>query len=66
MLDYLIGTLATAYKGLVSSLIAKDFSIADEGGVEVLRLDIMEFEAIAEEYMKKGGVPGREALWSQI
>ncbi|UCG77514.1 MAG: hypothetical protein JSV21_07985 [Nitrospirota bacterium] len=30
-LDYLIGTLATAYKGMVTSLVAKDFCISSSG-----------------------------------
>ncbi len=30
-LDYLVGTLATAYKGNITSLVAKDFCINDEG-----------------------------------
>ncbi|MEJ2697800.1 MAG: PEP-utilizing enzyme [Candidatus Sulfobium sp.] len=31
-LDYLVGTIATAYKGMVTSLVAKDFCITDEEG----------------------------------
>ncbi|MDA8155374.1 MAG: PEP-utilizing enzyme [Actinomycetota bacterium] len=36
-LNYLAGTLATAYKGLVTSLLAKDFCICEEGGTAILR-----------------------------
>jgi pyruvate,orthophosphate dikinase len=32
-LDYLLGTLATAYKGLVTSLVMKDFCIEEEAGM---------------------------------
>jgi pyruvate,orthophosphate dikinase len=31
-LDYLIGTLSTAYKGVITSLVAKDFCMTEEGG----------------------------------
>ena len=32
-LDYLVGTLATAYKGVITSLVAKDFCIGEADGV---------------------------------
>jgi len=40
-LDYLIGTLATAYKGLISSLIARDFCIAEHGEEAIVRGTIL-------------------------
>jgi pyruvate,orthophosphate dikinase len=40
-LDYLIGTLATAYKGLVTSLIAKNFCITEEERVTVFKGTIL-------------------------
>ncbi|MDA8168963.1 MAG: PEP-utilizing enzyme [Nitrospiraceae bacterium] len=36
-LDYLIGTLATAYKGLITSLVVKDFCITGEGKKATLK-----------------------------
>ncbi len=36
-LEYLVGTLATAYKGLVTSLIAKDFCIVEKDGVVTIK-----------------------------
>jgi len=36
-LDYLTGTIATAYKGMITSLVAKDFCITDEGGEITLK-----------------------------
>ena len=36
-LDYLIGTLATAYKGLITSLIAKDFCMTETEGKVTLK-----------------------------
>jgi pyruvate,orthophosphate dikinase len=40
-LDYLIGTLATAYKGLITSLVVKDFCIVEEEGEAALRGTIL-------------------------
>jgi pyruvate,orthophosphate dikinase len=36
-LEYLIGTLATAYKGMITSLVARDFCILDGDGAAVLK-----------------------------
>jgi pyruvate, orthophosphate dikinase len=36
-LDYLVGTLATAYKGNITSLVAKDFCMNEEGGETTMR-----------------------------
>ncbi len=36
-LDYLVGTLATAYKGVIKSLVVKDFCISESGGVTILK-----------------------------
>jgi len=36
-LNYLVGTLATAYKGNITSLVAKDFCINDEGEETILQ-----------------------------
>lgn len=41
VLDYLIGTLATAYRGLITSLVAKDFCIVEEEGEATLRGTIL-------------------------
>ncbi|MGD0883667.1 MAG: PEP-utilizing enzyme [Thermodesulfovibrionales bacterium] len=40
-LDYLIGTLATAYRGLITSLVAKDFCMTEEDGTVTLRGTIL-------------------------
>jgi pyruvate,orthophosphate dikinase len=40
-LDYLAGTLATAYKGLITSLVARDFCIDEEDGVTTLKGTIL-------------------------
>ncbi len=36
-LDYLIGTLATAYKGVITSLVMKDFCMTEEGNSATLK-----------------------------
>jgi pyruvate,orthophosphate dikinase len=36
-LDYLIGTLATAYKGVITSLVVKDFCMTEEGNSVILK-----------------------------
>jgi pyruvate,orthophosphate dikinase len=36
VLDYLVGTLATAYKGMITSLVIKDFCIAEKDGLTAL------------------------------
>lgn len=36
-LDYLVGTLATAYKGVITTLIARDFCICDMDGTSVFK-----------------------------
>ncbi len=36
-LDYLIGTLATAYKGVITTLVAKDFCICETDGTSVFK-----------------------------
>ncbi len=36
-LDYLVGTLATAYKGVITSLVVKDFCICQEDGSAILK-----------------------------
>ncbi len=40
-LDYLTGTLATAYKGLITSLVAKDFCMTEEDGTVTLKGTIL-------------------------
>ncbi len=40
-LDYLVGTLATAYKGVIRSLVAKDFCMSDSGDVTTLKGTIL-------------------------
>ncbi|HSB32285.1 MAG TPA: hypothetical protein VLD55_11845, partial [Candidatus Sulfobium mesophilum] len=44
-LDYLTGTLATAYKGVITSLIAKDFCITEEDNKVILRGTILSMPA---------------------
>lgn len=44
-LDYLIGTLATAYKGLITSLIVKDFCITEESDSVTLKGTILSMPA---------------------
>lgn len=36
-LDYLVGTLATAYKGVIKSLVVKDFCITDSGATTMVK-----------------------------
>lgn len=40
-LDYLVGTLSTAYKGMITSLAAKDFCISEEAAVISLRGSVL-------------------------
>ena len=40
-LEYFYGTLATAYKGIIPSLTAKDFCMIEEGGFVTLKGTIM-------------------------
>ena len=40
-LDYLVGTLATAYKGVITSLVLKDFCITEKDGTASLRGSII-------------------------
>ena len=40
-LDYLIGTLSTAYKGVITSLAAKDFCMTEEGEATTLKGTIL-------------------------
>ena len=40
-LDYLTGTLATAYKGLITSLVAKDFCMTEANGTVLLKGTIL-------------------------
>jgi pyruvate,orthophosphate dikinase len=44
-LEYLIGTLATAYKGLITSLIAKDFCMTEGDGIVTLKGTILSMSA---------------------
>ncbi len=44
-LDYLVGTLATAYKGVITSLVAKDFCIGEADGVSHFRGTILAMPA---------------------
>ena len=44
-LDYLIGTLSTAYKGVITSLVAKDFCMTGEGGSITLKGRILSMPA---------------------
>ncbi len=44
-LDYLMGTLATAYKGMITSLIAKDFCITEEDNKVILSGTILSMPA---------------------
>ncbi len=36
-LNYLVGTLATAYKGVIKSLVVKDFCITDSGATTMVK-----------------------------
>ncbi len=40
-LEYLIGTLSTAYKGVITSLVAKDFCMTEEGEATTLKGTIL-------------------------
>ena len=40
-LDYLVGSLATAYKGVITSLVVKDFCITEEDNVVTLRGSVL-------------------------
>ncbi|MGE5172520.1 MAG: PEP/pyruvate-binding domain-containing protein, partial [Betaproteobacteria bacterium] len=44
-LDYLIGTLSTAYKGVMTSLVAKDFCMTEAGDTIVLKGRILSLPA---------------------
>ncbi len=44
-LDYFIGTLATAYKGLITSLVAKDFCMTEENGAVTLKGTVLSMPA---------------------
>ena len=44
-LDYLVGTLATAYKGVITSLVAKDFCIWESDGVSHFKGSILSMPA---------------------
>ncbi len=56
-LDYLIGTLATAYKGLITSLIAKDFCIIEESNQVILRGTILSMpEGGYRAFLKQEGI----------
>ncbi|MDA8090098.1 MAG: PEP-utilizing enzyme [Nitrospiraceae bacterium] len=44
-LDYLVGTLATAYKGVITSLVVKDFCICDENGSALLKGTVLSMPA---------------------
>ncbi len=44
-LDYLIGTLSTAYKGVITSLVAKDFCMTEAGDTIVLKGRILSLPA---------------------
>ncbi len=44
-LDYLTGTLATAYKGLITSLVARDFCMIEEDGVVTLKGTVLAMPA---------------------
>jgi pyruvate, orthophosphate dikinase len=44
-IDYLIGTLATAYKGLITSLVVKDFCMLEREGSVVLKGTILSMPA---------------------
>ena len=44
-LDYLVGTLATAYKGPISSLVAKDFCMSSSGIITTLKGTVLSMPA---------------------
>ncbi|MGC1453562.1 MAG: PEP/pyruvate-binding domain-containing protein [Nitrospirota bacterium] len=44
-LDYLVGTLATAYKGAITSLVVKDFCMSDSGIITTLTGTILSIPA---------------------
>ncbi len=41
ILDYLVGTLSTAYKGVITSLAARDFCISEEGKAAILKGSVL-------------------------
>ena len=49
-LDYLIGTLSTAYKGVITSLVAKDFCMTEEGEFITLKGGILSMPAGAKQH----------------
>ena len=44
-LDYLVGTIATAYKGVINSLVAKDLCITESDGAVTLKGTILSMPA---------------------
>src|ERR1700690_1389429 len=55
-LDYLIGTLATAYKGLITSLVLKDFCISELQDSTVIKGTILAIpEGFYEAYLMREG-----------
>ncbi len=64
-LDYLIGTLSTAYRGNITSLVAKDFCMTEEGEVITLKGAVLamppgDYEATL---IRSGGELARTALY---
>ncbi|MCL5023541.1 MAG: hypothetical protein M1497_09285, partial [Nitrospirae bacterium] len=56
-LEYLTGTLATAYKGLITSLVAKDFCMTREDDVIVLKGTVLSMpERSYQAVLKRGGL----------
>jgi pyruvate,orthophosphate dikinase len=55
-LDYLVGTLATAYKGSITSLVAKDFCMTDDGVNTTFRGTILAMpEGVYEASLNRSG-----------
>jgi pyruvate,orthophosphate dikinase len=56
-LDYLVGTLATAYRGAVASLVARDFCMNDDGAVVILTATVLSMpEGDYEASLNRSGV----------
>ena len=56
-LDYLIGTLATAYKGLITSLVAKNFCMTESEGKVTLKGTILAMpEGSYRAFLMQGGI----------
>ncbi len=56
-LDYLIGTLATAYKGLITSLIAKDFCMTESEAKVTLKGTVLSMpEGAYQAFLMQGGI----------